>query len=408
MISQQDWELLQSLLDEAAYFNMFAVDNPEVPDVPIPAPGNPNAMIGLYVHDVPHRFDIAMALPGAKCGLRAANIVGEQAANLSLRWMVIPDDFVPAPGKEPPPTPLDYTRSQRFTMMDGDFSFGESGDNHFHGFGSGRTFPAVEGGRPVLRLGAIANIMEGFGVFKGKLGIYVIQGYITPPKGLFLNYLCRVTDQEQDLVTDSELPAIEPTPNPDPTATFLYCYSHVNRNHTEAPLVMGSGGQPVGLTGTEEVHLVHLDFAVERRRGPRSQMTMGPVIGSHVSTTLFYPSGPDPGTPLNPIPWYGQNNVFTFWDKDHSEIGTVTFDFVEGRGFGAQLQGAPETGFQRFAGFGPFSGGTGQFAGMEGMVSCLGAGTAVPINPHLLSTLYVFRIVDPDGKFRSAMTNAWW
>src|SRR5262249_11482855 len=77
--------LVSYLLEKAAYFNMFAVDNPDEPDVPIPAPGDPNGMIGLYVHDVTHRFDVRVQQPTLERGLRAVNIVGEEAAQLSLR-----------------------------------------------------------------------------------------------------------------------------------------------------------------------------------------------------------------------------------------------------------------------------------------------------------------------------------
>src|SRR5713226_4713841 len=67
-------EKVEYLLNQTAYLNMFAVDNPDEPDVPIPAPGIPNAFIGLHVHDVPHRFGVTVQEPTAKSGLRAKNV----------------------------------------------------------------------------------------------------------------------------------------------------------------------------------------------------------------------------------------------------------------------------------------------------------------------------------------------
>jgi hypothetical protein len=388
-------DLVSYLLEQAAFLNMFAVDNPDEPDVPIPAPDNPNAMIGLHVNDVPHRFEVTMKQPTLEKGLRANNIVGEQAANLSLRWMVIPDDFEAAPGREPPPTPLDFTRSQRFTMLDGTFDFG--GGNYYHGFGAGRTFPAIEGGKPVLRLGAIATVLEGFGVFKGKIGCYVIQGYITPPRGLFLNYLCRIIDLDGALTTVSTLPDIAPIPNPDPGATFMTLLGGRDPDHPPQ-IVFGPDGQMQGARIHELLRLVHLNFAVRHGNRIRSQTTVGPIIGNLATNLSFNPFGAAPGTTEWPIPWGTAGTVITFWDHKQKPIGTLEANVVEGRAFKTDLPGAPMQVF-RLAGFGPFVGGTGYFAGADGMLS---VNAAISVLPGALSNLYVLRFVDPDGQFRAA------
>ena len=85
--------------------------------------------------------------PTAGGGLKAANSVGESYGKFKHRWVLAPDDFVGAPGREPPPTPLDPSRSQRFIMTDGVCTFGDGKDG-FRGFGAGVTFQwLLTGGR---------------------------------------------------------------------------------------------------------------------------------------------------------------------------------------------------------------------------------------------------------------------
>ena len=52
----------------------------------------------------------------------------------------------------------------------------------------------------------------------------------------------------------------------------------------------------------------------------------------------------------------------------------------------------------RFGGFGPIKKGTGWFQGIEGLMS---DNSVVGIAPHALATLYVLRIHDPDGRYRT-------
>ena len=82
--------------------------------------------------------------------------------------MVIPDGFEAAPGREPPPTELDPTRSQRFTMLDGEMRTRDRYGSGFRGFGAGRTFPLMVNGTMQLRIGAVINVLEGFGRFTIK------------------------------------------------------------------------------------------------------------------------------------------------------------------------------------------------------------------------------------------------
>jgi hypothetical protein len=76
--------------------------------------------------------------------------VGQPVGNLDFRWMIIPYEFMARPDREPPPAMLDPSRSQRFAMQEGTFTFGD-GQDGFRSFGAGRTFPMRVGGRLKLR-----------------------------------------------------------------------------------------------------------------------------------------------------------------------------------------------------------------------------------------------------------------
>src|SRR5215471_14607236 len=181
----------------------------------------PIDMIGVEVHEELHRFDIAGQVPDALSGVRAGNRVGEAIAAVTMRWMIAPDDFVPVLDKVPPPTALNMTKSQKFVMLGGRMTFRDKAQSGLRGFGSGRTFPATIRGKSQLRIAAIVNVIEGFGSLKGLSGTIVVNGYVQPPKGLFINFVARFIDPSGQLRSSVALNTIQPIPEPDPSTTFL-------------------------------------------------------------------------------------------------------------------------------------------------------------------------------------------
>ena len=161
-------------------------------------------MIGVEVHENLHRFEVTVEPPTQDKGVRATNVVGQPVAQVHIDWRPIPDDYVASPDQIPPPTPLDPTRSQRFVMLGGQFRFDDQKQSGFHGFGTGRTFPVMIAGRPQLRIGAVIDILQGYGQLAGKHGTVVVNGYITPPEGLALNILVRILDPSGDLLTQTD------------------------------------------------------------------------------------------------------------------------------------------------------------------------------------------------------------
>jgi len=393
------------LLRRAAYFSLFSVHDPQAPNQVYTLPGSPNVLVGLQVNENTHRFDVRVLEPewGGQGGLLASNRVGQLAAHVNIDWLVIPEDFHAAPDRVPPPTPLNPMQSQRFTMMNGSFTFVDRDGSGIRGFGAGRTFPGLAGQEPVLYIGANIDALEGFGRLEGLQGNVVVNGYIRPPQDLFINVMLRVMDPDERLLTEQRLEPLQPIPDPDPTSVYMTFLGEQDPNE---PTTLNAG--PGGLTGSsvhELLRLVHLSFDLGRDDlGLRSKSQVGPVVAKLAATLLFNPLDPaTPGTAETPIPYQTCCGEFSFLNQSGDVFATLASNIVEGRAFQTALPGAPMPVF-RMVGFGPFLRGTGAFEGVTGMLSMNGV---VSVFPRTLSNLYIFRLNDPDGRFRAALRNSW-
>jgi hypothetical protein len=394
-------EEVTKLLKSAAYFPIFNVANPSRPNQVVSLlPGVPLLdrllMVAVEVNEQLHRFEINVEAEGDGRGLRASNTVGEPVAGVHIRWTPIPENFEAAPDLCPPPTILNPFASQRFTMLNGRLSFMDAGGSGFHGFGTGRTFP-VGGNFGQLRVGAIIDILEGFGKFKGLPGTAVINGYIQPPDNLALNLMVRVMDPDGRLKADSPVAPIQPIADPDPGATFMVFLGETDPDQP-VQLNVAPDGTILGSNVHELLRLVHLGFDAGSPAGLRSQTVEGPVVGS-VSATLYF----NPMSQQSVSPIQTTDGVFTFFDGERRVIGTLASNMIEGRAMRTELAGAPMPVF-RFGGFGPILGGTGEFSGADGMMTM---NSAVSVFPRTLSNLYIFRLTDPGGRFRAAARRAW-
>jgi hypothetical protein len=387
-------ERVDKLLRRAAYLPLFSVHSPEVRNVPIFSPLHPGAVIGMKVYEEMHRFEVRVEEPSRVRGLRAVNRIGQPVADIDIDWRVIPDDFVAGPGLVPPPTVLDPTRSQRFAMYDGHFRWRDGAGTSFHGFGTGRTFPTLVNGRQELRIGAVVDILEGFGQLKGAVGNAVINGFITPPYDLALCILLRILDSRKKLRFAQPLTPLRPVPDPDPDSTFLVFLGEADPDRP-IRLELAPDGSVVGATVHELLRLVRIDFDVKPTHGIRSRTLRGAITGS-----LRFTLSLDSRHPGAPIPFQTRDGVFTFFDRERRAIGTLSASAVEGRAFGAEVAGAPQP-VLRVVGFGPFLEGSGIFAGVSGMLSLNGI---ISIPARSPSILYILRIADPRGAFRASCT----
>jgi hypothetical protein len=390
-------EAVQHLVDRAAHFNMFSMPDPSLSNPAILAPGNSNSVIGMRIHEVLHRFDIITRPPTAQMPLTARAIVGESAGKFTHRWLMMPHDFVCSPDREPPPTPLDSSRSQRFVMLDSTCTFGDGRDG-FHGFGTGQTLPTTVNGQPQLLATAVGTIIEGFGKFEGhEEGTYVYCGTLAPQRGFMGNVLLRVMDRQETFRTENALPALEAGPDPEPETTYVIFRGQAVPADPVTPR-LGPDGRPTGLIVEQGIRLLDLDFKSSGYGGLQSTDRVGAMIGRITANVTFNPAAPG-GTALNPIPFTSYDE-FVFFDREGRRIGSFTADSSEGRVFNTQLSGQPGI---RFGGVGQILSGVGPFEGIRGLMT---DNSVVVFTPHVSASVYVLRIYDPHGKFRAAITRA--
>jgi hypothetical protein len=392
------FEEVTELLKKAAYFPLFSIPNPASPnEAALLIPNVPLFITEVSVNEQLHRFEVNVADPSVTGGVQATDHVGEPVARVHIRWTPIYDNYEPSHDRQPPPAILNPFASQRFTMLDGHFSFDVNDGSGFLGFGAGRTFPALQEGLGVLRIGAAIEVLEGLGQFRGHDGAVVVNGEIQPPAGLALNILARIMDPEETLKATAPLTPIQEIPDPDPTAVFMFFLAEPD---PEQPITLkyDSTGQIVGYGLNERLRLVEIGYNVAQPTTIASSTEEGPIIGS-VSGTLLL----NPLNTADVFPIQTNDTVFTFTALDDASqvIGTIKADMVEGRAFKTDLEDLPS--LHRMVGFGPIIEGTGAFSTADGMMSTNGVVSAFP---STISNLYVFRFFDPQYKLHQSLSSA--
>jgi hypothetical protein len=388
------FEIVQYLLDQAGYFNLYSVPN-ETGNAPISQSGS---ITGITISEQLRRFEIRMRGPSSSRGFLASNRTGGRVGQFDSRWVFIPDNFVAVPGREPPPTALDPSRAQRFVILNGKCTF-EGGHDGFEGFGTGKTFPSLEGGRSKLLVAATCTLLRGFGRFHNLEGTYTYVGTLSPDSGFRGSLLIRVMDPEERLQTENPLPSIEASEDPEPGVTYLLFRGQKRDPNQHTAYSFGPDGQVNGLDVTQQLRTLDIDCAARGEQGIRSSREVGPVVGkmsSQIAFNLFNPGAP--GTDVAPIP-FKSYNVYTFLDDNGHSIGSFDADGSEGRTFNLKLVGAPGQQALRFGAFGPVLNGKGDFAGVEGLMT---DNSVVGVAPHAIVTMYVVRVNDPSKKYRAA------
>jgi len=389
-----DIQRVTALLKSAAYFPIFNIHDPSRQNQVIALiPGLPFLIRSVVVNEQLHRFDIDVQRKGTE--LRAVNRGGEPVADVRIQWTPIPDFYAAAPDVQPPPWILNPFMAQRFCMLGGQLTFHDPRQSGVHAFGTGQTFPATEGGEGVLRIGAAIEVLEGSGKFQGLQGAFCINGFIQPPQNLGLNLMIRMMDPDGVLHagTRPAISPIQPIPDPDPNALFMMFLGEVDPTAGVELIPSADGRSFIGSRVHELLRLVRFNFDANTPAGLRTTTEEGPVVGK-VSAILYF----NFLDPAEVIPIQTTDGVFTFFDDKGRTIGTVLSNMVEGRALRTQVLGFPMPLF-RFVGFGPILGGTGQFAGADGMLSM---NSAISVFPRTLSNLYVLRFYDPERKLRSS------
>ena len=392
------FEIVQHLLDQTANFNFYAVPDEAHKERATLTPMQPNDFFGInggYGIDLKsslHRFD-SDTQPSAGCGLEIDQAVGEDAGVFQARCFFGPDSLPWAPGKYPPPAIFDPWRSQRFSLLDAAFTFGS--DDGISVYGLGRTFPTVVAGRPTIFMGAVGNVTEGFGRFRGRQGTFVMAGKLTSELGFCGDITCRVVDPEGVLRSDREIGPISAIRDPDPESAFI-----VMRGTKKDRFVKTMYGPPpapdlVSLVTPSVMRSAQFDFSRRGGEGLAAGMRVGQVIADMDADVHFNLMAP-PGTAERPVP-FTTSEVYRFRDRDGRGAGTVLAGVVEGISFDLKFPAAPGQPGVRFAGFGPITGGTGQFEGAQGMLT---VNSLIGIAPHTLSLMHVLQLADPQRRIR--------
>jgi hypothetical protein len=387
-----DIEKVNKVLKSAAYFPIFNISNPATPNHPnYLIPGLPVFIRSVDVNEQLHRFELDVWRQDRE--LCAAKRIGESVASVHIQWTPIPEFYAASPTTQPPLWLLNPFLSQRFCMLGGQLDFKDNENSGVHAFGTGRTFPVVEGGKSRLRIGAAIEVLEGFGKFKGLQGAFCINGYIEPPNSLALNLMIRMMDPEKTLqaVKTATLAPLEPVADPDPDGVFMAFLGEVDPERGVELIPAPDGSGFIGSKVHELLRLVHFDFDMASPAGLRSLTREGPIVG-RVEAKLYF----NVLDPAQVIPIQTTDGVFTFYDQEGSTIGKIFSNMVEGRALRTQIAGLPMPLF-RFVGFGPVLGGTGQFSGADGLMTL---NSAVSVFPRTLSNLYIFRFYDPQMKLR--------
>ena len=377
------------VLSEATYIVIFAIPDPDSLSVPTTLVPSLPLITNMAVKEAPRRFSSTVLPPTPQGGFRTSKVVGsKQVAKQHFELDMMPNFYQAAPDRTPPLTLLLPFLSQRAWLHDGHFNFLDGQGSAFRLQAGARFWPAPKG--LGVWIGGVADILEGEGQLQGFTGNVAINGLTTPPTKFANVFTFRLVDPEGKLKVQSLPPVAPEIPDPDYSdSSVIPLLAELDADHAmEIEPLPDSSKKRVHLV--ERLRLVDTNFDVSQQ-GLQSHNVFGEEVGERHTTLVF-----DPDSDLDPIPMYTENSEFRFF-ADSKLIGTLKADLFEGRCFKTT---APELAnpYFRYGGFGLFGEGTGQFVGVEGLLTLIGA---ISLEPGALSSMYMVRILDPDGVFRA-------
>lgn len=377
---------VQKVLEQASYMVIFSVPDPQSLSTPTPLiPGFSLLAYQIELVEAPRRLEIRTDPPDGLCGFRNRRSIGGQIADQTLLLQVAPNYFQCGAGRTPPPTLLNPLLSQRFWMSNGSFVFRDGEGSGFSAQAAGRLFPA---GSLNLWVGGVGEILQGFGQLQGFIGNLVIAGFTKPPDQFENAFFFRFPDPSGALSAPALPPVKAEEPDPDGSDSALITLI-ADPLPGAAPEITPTPDGRQAFRMVERLRLADTNIAV----GPgllKSHTTVGPVVGERVSTLVF-----DPSDPLDTIAGFSTESEFRFCVGGRP-FGTLRADLQEARLF---RTASPELArpYFRLGGFGLLGEGTGQFVDLKGMV---GVNGALSLDPWASSSLYLIRVLDPQGIFR--------
>ncbi len=368
-----------ALLEQAGYFPLL-----------LTAPSRRGAGAFEVEHEL-RRFEIAAEEERSR--IVGRNRIGGPAAVVRFRWRFVPDGFEGDPGRVQPLPPLPFRAgvSQRIEVFDWELRFA-GGVSGFRAYGTGRTLPGAGAAVPAVGLTFVLDVLEGYGELAGLDGTVVAGGALAPDGALELGMVARIMDPAGSLLMQPPLAPLPPWAAPERGATWLAFLGQVDPDHSVTLRISLTEGI-LGSNVFELLRVATLDFAADPAGRLRAGATRRELAGSVSARLDFNPLALDAVTPIQT-----RCGIFEFHDRAGRSLGTLASDMIEGRSFRTSLQGMLLPVF-RFGGFGPIQGGTGEFAGARGIMTM---NSVISVQPRTLSNLYVLRLDDPDGRYRSA------
>jgi hypothetical protein len=392
------FDLVAHALDQTADFSLLATPVESHAASATLTPDNPDDFFGInggYGIDLLcdlHELDAVVTQPTPEMGIRVVQRIGDASGSFQCRCLFGPEELAWAPSQNPPPEIYDPWHSQHFAMVDTSFQFGS---DVAHGYGIGRTFPISVTGQPKLLVGAVGNLMNGEGSFRGLEGTYVLAGLFTPGLGFAGSISCRVVDFNGIIRRDREPPNTPSIPDPVPGNTFV-----VLRGVKKDSSVKTTYGPPpdatrVTLRTPSQMRSVRYGYRSHRGGVWTATREIGPVV-SGMDADVYFDLLAPPGTAASPVP-FQTKELYTFVDAAGRTVGTLSTGVLDGISFALKFPALPGQPGVRFAGFGPIYGGTGPLSRVTGVLS---VNSLIGIAPHALSLLHVLYLVDPAGEFR--------
>ena len=395
------YEFVLHLLDQTSSMSFYAIPHKHYRDRASITPRNQddffgiNGGYGIDLRSSLHRFD-SLTLPSSiSCGLDIDQEVGESVGEFQCRFMFSHGTPPWSPGHEPPIAVFDPWRSLNFSMLGCRFSFGEG--HGFNGYGLGQTFPDTVEGKPTIFVGAVGNVMEGWGKFRWHEGTFVIAGCITEDLGFRGSITCRIVDPQDDFQSDREIYPLTSITDPDPSSIFIVLRGIKKDRYVRTTFGPPPGKDLASLITPSQMRSVQLGFTDRGPSAPLAGMRVGQVVADMEADVAFNLMAP-PGTAERPVPFTTQE-VYKFLNAHGQIAGTVEAGVVSGISFNLKFPAAPGQPGVRFAGYGPITGGTGQFEGAKGILT---VNSVIGIAPHALSLLHVLHLADPQCKIRNA------
>jgi hypothetical protein len=396
------YDVVQHLLDQTAGFSWFAVPDREYAATGTLTPENPadwfglNGGYGIAFRSALHRFSSLVQPPSFETGVRAAQTVGEAEGELRATILFGTQELQWAPGRNPPLAIFDPWEQRRFTL-EADFVLGHG--KGFHGYGLGRTYPICVHGQQRLLIGALGNLVSGTGQFADLEASFVLTGTVTD-LGFLGQLTCRAHDPRGLFHSEIEISSTRSAGSPAAGSTFLVLRGVKHDRTVKTTYGVPPDARRVSLITPSDMRQVDLRSA-QRSDSWSTRTWVGPVVGSMAATVFFDLMRP-PGTATAPV-FFSTSELYTFQDASGQTVGTLTAGIEDGISFKLELPAAPGQPAVRFAGFGPITGGTGSFAGVQGMLT---VNSLIGISPHALSLVHVLHLVDPDGRFRAMCAEA--